>query len=362
MESKLEQLKEEFENSEELFQEKYDEESFKESQKDKEYHIWNDIDKGYEFSDGSVVTQRHINHDFEFYKIKYSYYQSRLKSLFKVNKEISLSADHLLLCDISKMSEELKDEVKRYYYNEYIPIGQDIHLYIDENKSDIETRKALNEFLRIGTCPEDKLEDVKELLGNILMNTEIKESEPHRVDEDLYWISVEYLHLLINKGEKIFCNGYLLKSSFYEGMATGMCVSTDTGKYEFNDLIHHNSVSLRAIIFHILTHSNKVSVAMVDLKQTEFTRYKKFKDVVGVANSVLETAELLRVAREIMNKRNKQMGKMDLQEFTDFRPKEPTDRIWISGRELQEDTVLKVRVNGEDREMSVKDIHNYLHQ
>lgn len=34
-------------------------------------------------------------------------------------------------------------------------------------------------------------------------------------------------------------------------------------------LISHNSVTLRSVIFHCVQHANKISCALVDIKQTE---------------------------------------------------------------------------------------------
>ena len=79
-------------------------------------------------------------------------------------------------------------------------------------------------------------------------------------------------------------------------------------------LISHNSVTLRNVIFHCIEHNNKISVALVDIKQTEFYPFKGMNGVVAVANSVQEAAEILRIGRSVMYSRNKKMQKMGLPE------------------------------------------------
>ena len=84
--------------------------------------------------------------------------------------------------------------------------------------------------------------------------------------------------------------------------------------------------------------------------------------VVAVANSVQEGAELLRIARAVMYSRNKKMQKIGLNDVADYQPTEWTGKVWITGREYEKDEVLKVRVAGEEKEMTAEEIYNYLYE
>lgn len=330
---------------------------FKKTNKNLKTIKWGEIKVGDKFADGSVVTQRHNTYEYEAYKLEY-------QTGILERKSMLLSNDHLLLCDFSKLNKEWKMWIKDRYQGQTIPIGLDVHLFI-KNPKDLPEgiEYEIDRYMRTGQC--DRVEEVQKVFQDILNTDEILEDEPHILENEdkepyLCWLSVEDIHKLLQNNQKLYCNGHKLVHSYYQGIKEAFCISTDTKRYETNGLIHHNSVTLRDIIFHCLTHSNKISVAMVDLKLTEFTRYKKFKDVLAVANSVAETAELLRVARTTMYKRNKDMSDLDLQEFTDFIPQQPTDKIFLSGRVLNENDILKVRLNGEEQDMSVKDIYGYL--
>ena len=130
-------------------------------------------------------------------------------------------------------------------------------------------------------------------------------------------------------------------------------------------LISHNSVTLRNVIFHCIQtieHNNKISVALVDIKQTEFYPFKGINGVCAVANSVEEAAELLRIGRAVMYSRNKKMQKLGINDVSDFKPSEYTGKIWITGREFNENDKIKVRVNGEEKTMTALEIYEYLYK
>lgn len=127
-------------------------------------------------------------------------------------------------------------------------------------------------------------------------------------------------------------------------------------------LISHNSVTLRNIIFHCIEHNNKISVALVDIKQTEFYPFKNMNGVVAVANSVAEANEILRIARAVMYSRNKKMQKLGLNDCADYQPTEYTGKVWITGREFPEDAIIKCKVNGQEQEMTALEVYEYLYQ
>lgn len=82
--------------------------------------------------------------------------------------------------------------------------------------------------------------------------------------------------------------------------------------------------------------------------------------VVGVANSVPATAKLLRMAREVMYKRNEQNSERGLTDFADFKPQGPTDIIRIFGREFNENEQFDVEIDGQPKKMSAKEILEYM--
>ena len=83
--------------------------------------------------------------------------------------------------------------------------------------------------------------------------------------------------------------------------------------------------------------------------------------MTAVANSVQEAAELLRISRAVMYSRNKKLQKIGINDLADYQPTEYTGKIWITGREFKEDEMLKVRVDGEEKEMSALEIYEYLY-
>ena len=104
-----------------------------------------------------------------------------------------------------------------------------------------------------------------------------------------------------------------------------------------------------------------MSVALVDIKQTEFYAFKGINGVTAVANSVQEAAEILRIGRSVMYSRNKKMQKMGLNDMASYQPTSWTGKIWITGREFDKDEMIKVRIDGEEKEMSALEIYEYLY-
>lgn len=309
---------------------------------------WEDINIGDKMADGSIVTELHPIHDVECYTLTYG-------SMFK-KTNMTLSADHILLCNISKMDESLKNEIIDGLEGYKIPKTMDYKITSDRTLNEDEN-KVLENYLT-GKHNISSIEnlDIKDILNICTVEEIIVEYDDAIVSNDLVWLSVRIIANLINYNSNIECNNNKFYNTRYAGIRKARCIATDTGKYIAKSLIHHNSVAIRNIIFHSLTHNAEMSIGLIDLKQTEFSYFKGKNGVVGVANEVQEAVELLRVARTIMHRRNKEMAKLGITDMADFVPKEPTDIIWVSGRDLHEDQTLNVRIDGEEKEMSAKDL------
>lgn len=126
-------------------------------------------------------------------------------------------------------------------------------------------------------------------------------------------------------------------------------------------LISHNSVILRSIIFHCIQHSNKISAALIDIKQTEFYPFKDMSGICAIANSVQEAAEILRIGRSVMYARNKKLQALGVNDMADYKPTEYTGKIWITGREFSENDVIKCKIDGKEVEMTALEIYNYFY-
>ena len=286
--------------------------------------VWKDLlDKeNHTFADGSNLTQIHSTHEEECYSFTFD--QKNFK-----HKKFIVSEDHYLLCDVSKVH---KDILKECIQNMpiTIPLVADYHI-----------------------------EEIEE--GVFREYEEIIEDEPIRVDSKTYWLNAYAIYWLFSQNQKVRVlnkDNKKLKilDSTWVGKKDCFCVSTNTGRYEVCGVINHNSVTLRNVIFHSLTHSDDIKLGLVDLKLSEFSRYKDMNNVVGVANSVLEAAELLRLSRETMRKRNLSNAEKDLTDFKDYKPKKPTNKIRLYGREFDEDYVFDVKINGEDTKMTAKEL------
>ena len=83
--------------------------------------------------------------------------------------------------------------------------------------------------------------------------------------------------------------------------------------------------------------------------------------VTCVANSVQEAAELLRIGRAVMYSRNKKLQQLGLNDMASYQPTDWTGKVWITGREFDKDEKIKVRIAGEDKEMTALEIYEYLY-
>ena len=86
------------------------------------------------------------------------------------------------------------------------------------------------------------------------------------------------------------------------------------------------------------------------------------KNVIAVANTVAEAAEVVRIGRSIMYKRNKEMEELDITDIKDFKPKKPTDKVSVAGRMLNDSDTISVRIDGEEKEITVKELESILNQ
>ena len=140
------------------------------------------------------------------------------------------------------------------------------------------------------------------------------------------------------------------------------CVSTNTGQYVLNDLKHHNSVTIQNIIMHSIEHFDEIALALIDPKIVEFSNYKGMKGIVGVANSIQETVELLRIGRAVMYKRNKELAKLGCKQVSEYKPHEYSGRVFVCGREYNESDMIKVKIDGEEKTMTALEVAEYLEE
>lgn len=314
---------------------------------------WKNIKIGDIFEDGSKITQIHEISELPCYKLTY-------KKAFSLKKSsIVISGDHLFLCNISLLNEKWKSFLLEVLQNVGIPKSTNFKITTTEDLTP-EIISNIVDYIINGTDENVDFEIVKNILDKADVSYEDVEAHPAIIDNNNVWLTAEAIHHLINNNQIIKIGENIIKDSFYYGIKKCRCISTDSGKYVSDGLIHHNSVTIRNIIFHCLTHSEDISIGLVDLKLTEFTPFKGMRGVVGVANTVPETVELLRVAREVMYHRNAEMAKLGLTDFTDFEPQEPTDKISICGRHFKEDQIFEVIVDGENKKMTAKEVLEYL--
>lgn len=298
--------------------------------------IWKDISIGDKFTDGSKVESIHGTYESECYKITYK------PSLFKKAVEVILSKDHLLLFDISKNSKELQEWIRNNYSDYEIPTLFDKHLFLKE------------EMLTSGVI-EASYDELFEAKYSIVSCDKV------RVSDNEFWLPMEvFFEIFVQTKQHMYCNGHEL-SIEYAGVRNVFCVETDSHKFETCGLIHHNSVTLRDVIFHCLTHSDKIALALVDVKVTEFEPFKGIKGVVAVANEIPEIVELLKVAKKAMYKRNKELAAAKINDIVDYKPKKPTNKYRVCGREFDENQMFDIRlVDGTEKTVPVKELEKYL--
>ena len=327
--------------------------------------IWDDVDVGYVFDDGSKLIQRHNVGLYDCYKLYYD------------NKEIVLSKDHLLQVNIKSLPYKIKKHIRKWakgYINTQEEIKIDINGYVTE-----EEKQEVSDFFygkKIKTKVEDistenyevYLFDFEPFSRDVWVKRFSKGKIKQKITRNLYWLPVEGIVYLMN----IFninipmSTGVYIQGFEYVGKQPAFCVSTDTKEYKMNGLVHHNSVLIMNIVFHILAHWNEIASIVVDIKMIDFQFFKgenKIKrGLLGVANDVASAAEVLRIARIVMYKRNKEVAKLkNISKISEYEPKDKTDYVFITGREYHKDDLIKVRENGKEKEMTAGAIADYLH-
>jgi hypothetical protein len=288
--------------------------------------MWRDVAIGDTFPDGSHVMSLHQPYLSECYEV--SWFDRHAKGC------MVLSSDHLLLCDISHLEHDMHDSVYQTFANFVIPTLLDKHVYM-QNLDNMDQNSIYETY-------------------------SVVDGDRSDVSSNLIWLPVNVIFQLVRvQHQTVLCNGKRLEVEF-AGKRKVFCVETDTHQFETCGLIHHNSVTLRNIIFHCLTHGERFAVALVDLKFTEFESFKGMKNVVAVANTVADTVEVLRVAREVLQKRNQELAKLGLVDIKDFKPQQPTNEVIVAGRLLHDGDQVEVQIGEETKTIDVKDLEQYL--
>lgn len=287
---------------------------------------WKNIaNPGYIFKDGSKITQRRDAEEFFCYRFWLKKHPKHIE-----DNSIIVSEDHYILCKLN-----LDKDWINYLstaQDSRIPVSEDIHIKESDNGSIIEEEVTNYK----SWCYDEK--------------------------NKLYWVNARNIYSVLS----LFGNKAVIPvgNKFIKwgpvGVKECFCVSTDTGRYECCGVINSNSVTLRNIIFHAMTHSDDMKLCMVDLKLSEFSRYKGMNNVVGVANNTREAAELLRLCREVMQKRNQQNADRYITDFVDYKPQKDTGKVSIYGREFDADTKFPVEIGGEKTEMTAKEILEWI--
>lgn len=336
---------------------------------------WGDIQVGDIMPDGSEVIQIHESYIGECFKVEY---KAKYSSFNRVKKKITASEDHMFLINLSKVKKSIRENIFRENEGVYIPVIEDLVLFTDK-RLDEETKKEIDEAIRVGD--NQLIEDIKIREDiSILVNTrEVIKSEPkiYNRDMNLIWLTALEINGLHKNGCRLFSSTSEITNIEYVGTEEVRCISTNTGRYttdrlsdnsgDFNldgyDMISHNSVTVRSVIFHCVTHG--IKLGLVDLKLTEFSPWKGHENILGVANTVRETAELLRIARALMYKRNAELAKAGVVDLSEYKPTKTTDKVSIFGREYQENEIVTIRdpENEEgDKEITIKELLSILNE
>lgn len=316
---------------------------------------WKDVNVGHVFSDGSVVTEKHLSHQYNSYKVTYN------------NRTIVLSGDHLLQFNISPLCDEAKVEITKYCVGN-VPLKEKLYVNI-LGTADISHRKVITDYLLGKSVCGVKVTDISEphyefyifdfddgMYYEASVNRVQTSWESQKISDNLYWIPVNGLAYLFNRYGILTFSGITIQNVEFLGKLPCFCVSTSTGKYELNGLIHHNSVAVQNIIYGGIAHRNEVALSLIDPKYTEFSAYKGMKGIVGVANTVEEAVEVLRIAKMAMYQRNQRLAELKLKNIMDYKPTKKSGLVYVTGRDYREEDILKVRTNKVESNISAKDL------
>ena len=70
---------------------------------------------------------------------------------------------------------------------------------------------------------------------------------------------------------------------------------------------------------------------------------------------------MLRIGRSVMYSRNKKLQKLGINDMADYEPTAWTGKVWITGREFDQNEKIKCRINGQEKELTALEIYDYLH-
>lgn len=316
---------------------------------------WKDVNVGHVFSDGSVVTEKHLSHQYNSYKVTYN------------NRTIVLSGDHLLQFDVSPLCDDAKAEISNYCVGN-VPLKEKLYVNILGN-ADMQHRKTMTDYLLGNHVDGVHVTDISEPHYEFYIFkfddgtyheasvTRVQTSwESQRVSDRVYWIPVNGLAYLFKKYGILTFSGTTIQNVEFLGKLPCFCVSTSTGKYELNGLIHHNSVAVQNIIYGGIAHRNEVALSLIDPKFTEFSGYKGMKGITGVANTVEEAVEVLRIAKQAMYRRNQRLAELKIKNIMEYKPTKKSGKVYITGRDYLESDSIKVKVNSVEKEMTANEL------
>ena len=316
---------------------------------------WKDVNVGHVFSDGSVVTEKHLSHQYNSYKVTYN------------NRTIVLSGDHLLQFNISPLCDEAKVEITKYCVGN-VPLKEKLYVNI-LGTADISHRKVITDYLLGKSVCGVKVTDISEphyefyifdfddgMYYEASVNRVQTSWESQKISDNLYWIPVNGLAYLFNRYGILTFSGITIQNVEFLGKLPCFCVSTSTGKYELNGLIHHNSVAVQNIIYGGIAHRNEVALSLIDPKFTEFSGYKGMKGITGVANTVEESVEVLRIAKQAMYRRNQRLAELKIKNIMEYKPTKKSGLVYVTGRDYREEDIIKVRTNKVESNISAKDL------
>lgn len=316
---------------------------------------WKDVNVGHVFSDGSVVTEKHLSHQYNSYRITYN------------NKIIVLSGDHLLQFNISPLCNEAKEEISKYCVGN-VPLKEKLYVNI-LGTADMKHQKLITDYLLGKSVQGLRVDDISEqhyefyifkfddgTYHEASVNRVQTSWESQKVSDNVYWVPVNGLAYLFNKYGILTFSGTTIQNVEFLGKLPCFCVSTSTGKYELNGLIHHNSVAVQNIIYGGIAHRNEVALSLIDPKFTEFSGYKGMKGITGVANTVEEAVEVLRIAKQAMYRRNQRLAELKIKNIMEYKPTKKSGKVYITGRDYLETDIIKVKVNSVEKEITANEL------
>lgn len=316
---------------------------------------WKDVNVGHVFSDGSVVTEKHLSHQYNSYRITYN------------NKIIVLSEDHLLQFNISPLCNDAKEEISKYCVGD-VPLKEKLYVNI-LGTADMQHQKLITDYLLGKSVQGLSVDDISEqhyefyifkfddgTYHEASVNRVQTSWESQKVSDNVYWIPVNGLAYLFNKYGILTFSGTTIQNVEFLGKLPCFCVSTSTGKYELNGLIHHNSVAVQNVIYGGIAHRNEVALSLIDPKFTEFSGYKGMKGITGVANTVEEAVEVLRIAKQAMYRRNQRLAELKIKNIMEYKPTKKSGKVYVTGRDYLETDIIKVKVNSVEKEMTANEL------